>query len=54
MKRQFCLPCYLELKAADAHDIKRIGGGKNHKITCWKCRRRRYGADYEIKRKKLI
>lgn len=50
MKRQFCLPCFLELKAAGTHDIKRIAG-KAVKITCWRCKRRRFGADYEIERK---
>lgn len=42
MKRQFCLPCFLELKKAGKHDITRIAGGKNLKITCWRCKRRRY------------
>lgn len=51
MKRQFCLPCFLELKKAGKHDITRIAGGKNLKITCWRCKRRRYGAEYEISRK---
>ena len=46
MKRQFCLPCFLELKKAGKHDITRIAGGKNLKITCWRCKRRRYGAEY--------
>lgn len=51
MKRQFCLPCFLELKKAGKHDITRIAGGKNLKIICWRCKRRRYGAEYEISRK---
>lgn len=51
MKRQFCLPCFLELQKAGKHDIKRVGGGRNMKITCWRCKRRRYGAEYEISRK---
>lgn len=51
MKRQFCLPCFLELKKAGKHDIKRVSGGVNMKITCWRCKRRRYGAVYEITRK---
>ena len=51
MKRQFCLPCFLELKKAGKHDITRIAGGKNLKITCWRCKRRRYWAEYEISRK---
>lgn len=42
MKRQFCLPCFLELQKAGKHDIKRVGGGVNMKITCWRCKRRRY------------
>ncbi len=51
VKRQFCLPCFLEQKKAGKHDITRIAGGKNLKITCWRCKRRRYGAEYEISRK---
>lgn len=44
MKRKFCLPCFLELKKAGKHEITRVGGGKNMKITCWRCKRRRYKA----------
>lgn len=51
MKRKFCLPCYLALQVEGKHNIKRVSGGKNNKITCWKCKRRRYGATYEISRK---
>lgn len=51
VKRQFCLPCFLELKKAGKHNIQRVGGGVNMKITCWRCKRRRYGAEYEISRK---
>ncbi len=51
MQREFCLPCFLELKKAGTHDIKRVGGGVNMKITCWRCKRRRFGAVYEISRK---
>lgn len=50
VKRQFCLPCFLELQKAGKHNIKRVGG-RNQKITCWRCKRRRYGTDYEISRK---
>ena len=51
VKRKFCLPCFPELKKAGKHEITRVGGGKNMKITCWRCKRRRYGAEYEISRK---
>lgn len=51
MKRKFCLPCFLTLKNAGKHDIQRVNGGRNMKITCWKCKRRRFGAEYEITRK---
>ena len=51
MTRQFCLPCFFELKKAGKHNIQRVGGGVNMKITCWRCKRRRYGAEYEISRK---
>ena len=29
MKRQFCLPCFLEIKKAGKHDIERVRGGVN-------------------------
>lgn len=51
VKRQVCLPCLLELEKAGKHNIQRVGGGVNMKITCWRCKRRRYGAIYEISRK---
>lgn len=51
MTRQFCLPCFLKLKKAGKHNIQRVGGGANMKVTCWRCKRRRYGAEYEISRK---
>jgi len=51
MKCQLCLPCSLELKRTGKYNIQHIGGGKNQKITCWWCDRRRYGADYEVARK---
>ena len=51
MKRQFCVPCFLEIKKAGKHDIERVRGGVNMKITCWRCKRRRFGAEYEISRK---
>lgn len=51
MNRKFCLPCFLALKNAGKHDIQRVNGGRDMKITCWKCKRRRFGAEYEITRK---
>lgn len=51
MKRKFCLSCFLELQNAGKHDIRRVGGGRNMKIICWRCKCRRFGAEYEISRK---
>lgn len=51
MKRTLCLPCSIEMKRISKYNIERISGGKNQKITCWWCGRRRYGADYEVSRK---
>lgn len=48
IKRQFCLSCVLELQKT--HALKRADG-KPQKITCWRCKQRRYGAEYEISRK---
>ena len=41
----------VEMKNAGKHEITRIHGGVNEKIDCWKCKRRRYGAVYDVTRK---
>lgn len=52
MKRKLCLPCSMELKQDGKHNVQYVGGGVNMKITCFRCKRRRYGAEYEVFRKK--
>lgn len=54
MKRQLCYPCLIRLEEAGKHNIKHIEGGKNQKITCYKCKRRRFGAVYDVTRKGII
>ena len=49
--RLLCLPCEAQLdmflRSADMM-LRRVAGGKDNKITCEKCGKRRYGAEYEI------
>ena len=33
-------------------EVKKVGGGVDNKVTCSKCGRRRYGATYEVGKKK--
>ena len=51
MKRKLCKPCVSELESTGKHEITLIHSGINEKIDCWKCKRRRYGAVYEVTRK---
>lgn len=48
MKRLLCVPC--AVKVAATKEVTKIGNRKD-KITCTECGRRRYGAEYEVKRK---
>lgn len=34
----------------EGYDLKRVGGGVDHKVTCSHCGRRRYGATYTIEK----
>lgn len=36
----------------EGYSLKKIAGGVDNKITCENCRRRRYGATYELSKKK--
>lgn len=49
--RLLCLPCEAQLdkdlRGADLM-LRKVAGGKDNKITCEKCGKRRYGAAYEI------
>ena len=35
MKRQFCLPCFLEIKKAGKHDIERRSRRREYEISIW-------------------
>ena len=52
MKKEvsLCYPCYLD--HARAFDMAEIKSGANMKITCDGCGKRRFGAVYEIRKKK--
>lgn len=47
MKRNLCVPCAAELTAK--RDVQLISRGKDEKITCDACGRRRYGNVYEVR-----
>lgn len=49
MKLDLCRPC-MEAKKK-THKLSRVAGGKDNKITCAICGRRRYGYTYEARRK---
>lgn len=48
MRYDLCRPCAEEMTAS-GREIVKIKGGSDNKITCKKCKRRRFGATYEIK-----
>ena len=46
---KLCVPC--AAKIGETISIKKVGG-RSKKITCEICKRRRFGTEYEIGRKK--
>lgn len=42
-----CRPCLEELRA-EGKKFHLIKGGSNNKVTCVCCKRKRYGASYEL------
>ena len=36
---------------ADAYDVRRVAGGRDCKVTCAQCGKRRYGGTFEVRRK---
>ena len=51
MNKHLCRPCTEELKRAGKTVIFQ-SGGVNNKITCTECGRRRFGATYQVGRRK--
>ena len=49
MKLKLCKPCSLG-EVADGKKVKQLPG-RTDKITCAKCGRRRFGAEYEVTEK---
>lgn len=49
MRLDLCRPC-MEAKKK-THKLSRVAGGKDNKITCAGCGRRRFGYTYEVRRK---
>ena len=47
MKRNLCTPCAMEL--TEKRSVQLISRGKDEKITCEKCRCRRFGGTYEVR-----
>ena len=52
MKKQYdlCGACAEQMK--EGYALKKISGGIDNKVTCDNCGRRRYGATYELTKKK--
>lgn len=46
--KDLCGRCAAMLR--EGYDLKRVGGGVDHKVTCSHCGRRRYGATYTIEK----
>lgn len=51
VKYDLCRPCLEELRA-EGKKFRLIRGGSNHKVDCVCCKRRRYGASYELVKEK--
>ena len=49
MKKALCKPCSLGL-IADGKKVKQLPG-RTDKITCAKCGKRRFGAEYDVTEK---
>jgi len=49
-KFDLCGACAEQMK--EAYSLKRVHGGVDNKVTCDNCGRRRYGATYELTKKK--
>ena len=47
-----CRPCLEELRA-EGKKFRLIKGGSNNKVVCVRCKRRRYGASYELAKEKV-
>lgn len=52
MKRDYCKPCAMIM--AEKYDLKPIPCGKDNKVTCWRCKLRKYGMTYEQRRKAAV
>lgn len=46
--KDLCGRCAAMLQ--EGYDLKRVGGGVDHKVTCSHCGRRRYGATFTIEK----
>lgn len=49
MNRPLCKPCAEALRKHK--QLIFVSGGRDNKITCAKCGRRRFGAVYDVRRK---
>lgn len=36
------------------YDVRKVAGGRDHKVTCQQCGLRRYGGTYEIGRRQKL
>lgn len=46
MKRNLCVPCAAKL--SEKREVQLIEHGRDNKITCDACKRRRYGNTYNV------
>ena len=49
-KMELCGACAAMLR--EQAEVKKLGGRHDNKVTCTNCGRRRYGATYEVGKKK--
>ena len=45
--RDLCRPCAEKLRA-NGKTVMYVSGGRDHKVLCYECARRRFGALYKI------
>lgn len=49
MRADLCGRC--AARKAATHEVRKVAGGVDNKITCAACGRRRYGGTYEVTKK---
>ena len=47
---ELCVPCAMLMQ--ENYALRKTEGGRDHKVTCARCGKRRFGAKYEIRGKR--